>query len=111
MKRLSETELAEFWGKTTRTLQLWRKNGKGPRFIKIGDGSILYREEDILAYEEACAVGTPIPPAGWNLTVKRAASAFNKLATQSRSEDAKRTLYSLRDELNALINKPTGEAK
>lgn len=111
MKRLTETELAEYWGRTTRTLQLWRKTGKGPRFIRLGNGNILYREEDIIAYEEACAVGTPLAPAGWELTVKRAASAFNKLSTQARSEDAKRTLCALRDELNDLIKKSTGESK
>jgi hypothetical protein len=33
-----------------RTLERWRWTGEGPRFLKLG-GRIVYREDDIEAYE------------------------------------------------------------
>jgi hypothetical protein len=50
-KRFTETELARRWQITTRTLQKWRRNEKGPAFLLIGEHTVLYREEDIRAYE------------------------------------------------------------
>jgi hypothetical protein len=37
---------------STRTLEQWRWKGIGPRYLKIG-GRVLYRLEDIEAYEAA----------------------------------------------------------
>ena len=66
MKRLTEKELAARWGMTHRTLQGWRATGKGPAFIRIGERSIFYREEDVLAYEASSIVGGPATePEGW----------------------------------------------
>lgn len=100
MKRLTETDLATRWDVTTRTLQGWRKSGKGPPFIRIGERSIFYREEDVIAYENASVVGRNEP---WRNPVKRAAAALDQLASQAKTENAKATLTSLRDELRALL--------
>lgn len=99
----SEKELAERWKMTRRTLLSWRTKGIGPRFIRIGERSIFYRAEDVKAYEAANLVGKPLPPEGWEKTVKRAASALAMLATQAKSQKARATLETLRDELRAII--------
>jgi len=49
---LTEAELAKRWGISPRTLQLWRREGKGCPFITIGNHTIRYRMEDVLAYEK-----------------------------------------------------------
>lgn len=52
---LTETELAKRWKLTTRTLQLWRRAGKGPKFINISDSEkkakIRYLISDVVRYE------------------------------------------------------------
>ena len=47
---LSQTELANRWRMSPRTLERWRFTGEGPRFMKIG-GRVVYRLEDIEAFE------------------------------------------------------------
>lgn len=47
---LSQTELANRWRMSPRTLERWRFTGEGPRFMKIG-GRVVYRAEDIEAFE------------------------------------------------------------
>lgn len=49
---LNQTELAERWRISERTLERWRWRGEGPTFIKIG-GSVAYDMEDVVAYEAA----------------------------------------------------------
>jgi predicted site-specific integrase-resolvase len=51
-KYLKTTMLAERWGINIKTLERWRWQGTGPKFLKIG-GKVLYREEDVDAYEES----------------------------------------------------------
>ena len=99
MNRLDENLLAQRWGVTTRTLQLWRAKGIGPAFIRLGERSIMYREEDVLAYEESCRVRAK----DWKGPVKRAASALDLLSHQAKSDKQRETLETLRDELRALI--------
>jgi predicted DNA-binding transcriptional regulator AlpA len=101
MKRFTETELAERWSITTRTLQQWRKAQKGPQFIRIGERSIFYRQEDVEAYESKCVVGKDEP---WRGTVTRAAAAMHQLAKQAKSDNARNTLSSLSDELRMLLD-------
>ena len=104
MKRLTETDLAERWGVTARTLQGWRSKRIGPPFIQVGSRSIFYREEDVLAYEASNIVtDAPKAPEGWDTTVKRAAGALDVLADQAKTPKAKATLEGLRDELRALL--------
>ena len=100
MKRFTETELAERWNVTTRTLQGWRKAKKGPHFIRIGERSIFYREEDVEDYENKCVVGTEEK---WRKSVKRAAATFEILAKKATNPEAKQTFTNLRDELRELL--------
>lgn len=46
----TQKELARRWTLSHRTLERWRWVGTGPAFMKIG-GRIVYRLEDVLAYE------------------------------------------------------------
>lgn len=50
MRRFREKKLAERWDVSPRTLQQWRWQGRGPRFMKIG-GAVIYRLDDVEAYE------------------------------------------------------------
>ena len=53
---LSEQSVAERWSKSIRTLQRWRAEGYGPAYLRIG-GTIHYRLEDVLAFEQAMRCG------------------------------------------------------
>ena len=55
-RHLTTRELAARWRLSLRTLERWRAEGYGPAWLTIG-GSIRYRLEDVLAYEEAHAGG------------------------------------------------------
>ena len=48
---LTEREVAKRWDITQRTLYSWRRDGKGPPFVMIGQRR-KYRLSDIEAYEE-----------------------------------------------------------
>lgn len=48
---INQKQLAKRWDAFQRTLERWRAIGWGPLFLKIG-GRVVYRAEDILAYEE-----------------------------------------------------------
>ena len=50
---LTQLELARRWNKSVGTLERFRSEGIGPRFLKIG-GTVRYRLEDIEAYERDC---------------------------------------------------------
>lgn len=47
---LTQKDLARRWTISPRTLERWRWTGDGPVYMKIG-GRVVYRLEDILAYE------------------------------------------------------------
>ena len=49
---LRESELANRWKISSRTLEKWRAEGKPPAYQKIGR-SIVYSFSDIVAYEKA----------------------------------------------------------
>lgn len=51
-ERLTQEELARHWRVTTRTLERWRACNLGPAWMKL-EGRVLYRAEDILAFETA----------------------------------------------------------
>jgi hypothetical protein len=70
IRHLNQVDLARRWNLSPRTLERWRWLRQGPRYLKIG-GRIVYRLDDIEAYE-AAQVHAPIAsPAG-------AASAPNR---------------------------------
>ena len=52
IRHLNQIELSDRWGISHRTLERWRWLGEGPAYLKIG-GRVLYRLEDIEAYEAA----------------------------------------------------------
>lgn len=54
---LTEQMLAERWHCSASRLQRWRAANTGPAYLKIG-GKVLYRQEDIIAYEAAHLVKT-----------------------------------------------------
>jgi predicted site-specific integrase-resolvase len=50
VRHLNQHQLARRWCMSPRTLERWRWTGEGPRYLKLG-GRIVYREDDIEAYE------------------------------------------------------------
>ncbi|MGV8986056.1 MAG: helix-turn-helix transcriptional regulator [Cypionkella sp.] len=50
--RLTRDELALFWRVSTRTIERWSAQGLCPAPICIG-GRVLFRREDVLAWEQA----------------------------------------------------------
>lgn len=106
MKRLTEKELADRWGISVRTCQKWRRTGMGPAFIVIGQHTVLYREEDVAAYERSKRQGgEDIPePDGWRSAMKRAAACLNTISKwQSIKPEARKTVTGIRDELRILL--------
>ena len=56
VRHLNQVTLARRWGMSPRTLERWRWLKQGPRFLKLG-GHVVYRLEDIEAFEAAQARG------------------------------------------------------
>lgn len=50
-RRMTESELSEYWGVKRKTLSKWRSLGNGPLYIKIGS-KIYYPREGIEEYEK-----------------------------------------------------------
>lgn len=50
IRHLNQVELARRWALSHRTLERWRWEGNGPRYLKVG-GRVLYRLEDVEAFE------------------------------------------------------------
>ena len=50
IRHLNQVELSRRWSLSPRTLERWRWENVGPRYLKIG-GRVVYRLEDIDAYE------------------------------------------------------------
>jgi hypothetical protein len=69
---INQKQLADRWGLSERTLEPWQAIGWGPLFLKIG-GRVVYRVEDILAYEEQCQ---------WPLTAMHRGSRYVGKGTQ-----------------------------
>jgi hypothetical protein len=53
---IRESDVAERWKKSLRTLQRWRAEGYGPAYLRIG-GSIFYRVSDVVAFEDRARRG------------------------------------------------------
>ena len=52
VKHLNQRELADRWDVSEGSLERWRSVGVGPVYLKL-QGRVLYRLEDIEAYEAA----------------------------------------------------------
>ena len=48
---LTQHQAADRYCVTTKTLQRWRTQGVGPRYIRIGSRQVRYREADCDAYD------------------------------------------------------------
>jgi predicted site-specific integrase-resolvase len=53
IQHINQQTLAERWQVSETTLERWRSIGVGPVFLKL-HGRIVYREQDLEAYEEQC---------------------------------------------------------
>lgn len=49
----NQRQLAARWDISEATLERWRSEGIGPKFLKLC-GRVLYRQVDIEDYEESC---------------------------------------------------------
>jgi predicted DNA-binding transcriptional regulator AlpA len=50
---LNQAQLAARWGISARSLERWRARREGPPFIRLNKRRVLYREQDVEAYEIA----------------------------------------------------------
>lgn len=61
---LTPVELAKRWRMDVRTLSNWRVKGRGPVFLKLGEGRntrVLYREDDVIEFENKLLKGAGTP--------------------------------------------------
>jgi hypothetical protein len=61
MQHLDQKNLAARWLVSPRTLEQWRWQGRGPRYLKIG-GRVVYRQQDIEAFEAANLHANTVSP-------------------------------------------------
>lgn len=52
-KHLGQKQLAARWSISEASLERWRSEGIGPKFLKL-PGRVLYRQFDVEAFEESC---------------------------------------------------------
>jgi hypothetical protein len=58
---LNQVQLARRWSLSPRTLERWRWRAQGPAYLKVG-GRVVYRLEDVDAFEQAAARQPAAPP-------------------------------------------------
>ena len=63
VRHLNQINLADRWNISERTLERWRWLGEGPAYLKIG-GRVVYRLEDVEAYETENLGGSTSAAAG-----------------------------------------------
>jgi len=56
---LTTKQAAEMLGIKPGTLEIWRVQGRSPRYLKIGH-AVRYRKSDILEFLEKCEVGQSV---------------------------------------------------
>lgn len=61
MQNLDQKSLAKRWLISPRTLEQWRWQGRGPRYLKIG-GRVIYPLPEVEAYEAAHLHANTIVP-------------------------------------------------
>jgi hypothetical protein len=71
IRHLNQVQLARRWSLSPRTLERWRWLHQGPQYLKIG-GRIVYRLDDIEAYEAAQVHVPTVNPAGAPVPTSRA---------------------------------------
>lgn len=55
---INEVELAERWNLSPKTLQRWRGEGRGPRFMKMSK-RVVYPMDDLLDFESQALGSRP----------------------------------------------------
>ncbi len=50
---MNQRQLANRWSVSEATLERWRSEGIGPRYLKL-QGRVMYREKDVEACEASC---------------------------------------------------------
>jgi excisionase family DNA binding protein len=58
MTLYTQREAAAVLRLSERTLERWRVQGIGPRFVRLGRRSIRYPQQNVEAYVAACDVGS-----------------------------------------------------
>ncbi|MGZ8095403.1 MAG: helix-turn-helix transcriptional regulator [Methylosarcina sp.] len=53
---LREDEAADYLGVVKKTLQAWRAQGKGPRYVRMNGRAIRYPEDALIEYQESLRV-------------------------------------------------------
>ena len=71
MIHLDQKALAKRWLISPRTLEQWRWQGRGPRYLKIG-GRVVYRLSDIEAFESASVHTNTIGPVNQDIEAEPA---------------------------------------
>lgn len=61
MDTLNQSQLAKRWSISARTLEQWRWQGRGPRFLKIG-ARVVYRLADVEAFEASRVHANTVAP-------------------------------------------------
>jgi hypothetical protein len=61
MEHLDQKGLAKRWLISPRTLEQWRWQGRGPRYLKIG-GRVVYRLSDVEVFEAASVHANTVSP-------------------------------------------------
>ena len=59
---LNDVEVAEYLGVSVSSVRRWRLNGGGPRWVRVGGGSIRYPFADLEAYLASLPSGGGVPP-------------------------------------------------
>ena len=106
-KRITEVELAKRLDISTRTLQQWRRAGIGPAYIRIGQNTIRYRDEDVLAYEESKLEGGMVAnePEGWRAAMKRASSFLDNIAKWKINAETRDRIINLSADIKRLLER------
>ncbi|CAG1020895.1 hypothetical protein MTYM_00612 [Methylococcales bacterium] len=63
---LTQKQLAARWSISDASLERWRCDGIGPKFLKI-QGHVRYRLVDIEEYEESCLLTVTVKKAGYSV--------------------------------------------
>ena len=80
---LTRPQLAERWYMARRTLDQWAQRGEGPAYVVIA-GRVLYRLEDVEAWEAERIETGPRPGRGRKPAAKRTTAAATKTTAGRR---------------------------
>jgi len=67
VNHLTQKQLAARWSISGASLERWRCDGIGPKFLKI-QGHVRYRLVDIEEYEESCLLTVTVKKTGYSVT-------------------------------------------